>query len=1166
MTSSITAENIKLMKSEVLLDTTDGGGRMTTEEIAAGESNNLFPDTSSLDRVYGRLNLRKAFVSVQTQNTDSLMGANVIVAKKPEDPNIDVTLFSTRDWFDRRTGAQNQMEQYVARGTLWAGHLLETQLKGQRSIQIAVRQNDEEPKVDQCLYLVENEGLASEFYQYVRVEKVSSRLRTFTHRNSDVVRKVVTIETTTPLRHTFTGCTVPEYEDGKIPAAKLRDTQVADAARYYGTRPVKSAPRIGDRNIQADSVFAQLVPTTQTEIVIANHNAAGMKEVEVKASDKVSFNIPYTSSGADGYVYNIGVPIKKGTFQTYEAHTNRNNFVDKNGILIDPATGSQGGRVDYDSGVVYLNRDKLVNSWKTFIFNVAAKVSSPTHTDIIQITQDARGHNYVKTLLPKPVPGTVQVSYQSLDEIYYLNDNGRGELEAASENIGAGVIDYASSTVTLSTGALPDADSAILFSWQTNADAIERTVDLDFYDVIPLPDDVAAPYGKLNNSFMGSSKYADVGAVGVLYDGEKIGHYDPESRCIYLKNNQRNDGEWRLNWSSGDLIKRGNANAPESTTAMLPGSVVLTFNKPFEKRRLVTKSRQWWGFNSEVHVISVESADSIQDDGAGKLLQNGVVVGTINYNTNVISFDTDKLILKGITNVYNGWEVQTTHGFIERVDGVAGIGGLITNNDLLNAFSITFRDAGEKAKSGTATLRVARTEAKLPSYQGYTLQPLKTVVFNSNQVAQIGSDNRFYVSGAYFNYDHEAATLKFTGLLSWRDRNRVSASVYYLKNDHRNVSEIHFRAPAKPLRAGSVQVMFQHAGKTLSYVADSQGRFTGEHIIGTVDYKTGVVSAQFKTKVQTAEGEVETDFGVDVSTLRFNAVAFRNIPLDAELLGIDPVRLPSDGRVPVFRKGNVAVVHNTQSYRLNAPAAGKVYNVGRTRLSAIKVYDSAGKALDPSMYTCDLDAGTVTLASSYRADGLQLPLTAEHRIEDMGVVSDAQINGLVSLTVPLTHDYPQEGTMLSSALVAGDLQARAYNVFTQRTWGNAWADASTDVVTAKYDTANHPITVLNDGATEERWALIFTSSTAFRIVGENLGQIGEGSTNTVTAPINPITGKPYFSIPSGGWGGGWSSGMVMRFNTAAANYPVWVARTVLPGHSSHLEDKFCLMVRGDVDR
>ena len=36
--------------------------------------------------------------------------------------------------------------------------------------------------------------------------------------------------------------------------------------------------------------------------------------------------------------------------------------------------------------------------------------------------------------------------------------------------------------------------------------------------------------------------------------------------------------------------------------------------------------------------------------------------------------------------------------------------------------------------------------------------------------------------------------------------------------------------------------------------------------------------------------------------------------------------------------------------------------------------------------------------------------------------------------------------------------------------------------------------------------------------------------------------------------------------TSAANYPVWVARTVLPGQSSHLEDKFCLMVRGDVDR
>lgn len=1163
MASSITAEHIKLMKSETLLDTPDGGGRMTTEEIAAGESNNLFPDTSSLDRVYGRLNLRKTFLSVQTQDTDSLMGANVIVAKKPEDPNIDVTLFSTQDWFDRRTGAQNQMEQYVARGTLWAGHLLETQLKGQRSIQIAIRQNDEEPKVDQCLYLVENEGLASEFYQYVRVEKVTSRLRTFTFNGKDIVRKVVTIETTVPLRHTFTGCTVPEYEEGKIPAAKLRDTQVADAARYYGTRPLAAAANIGDRNVLADSVFSQLVPTTQAETVIANHNAAGLKTVSAAAGGRVSLQIMGTWQPAtQNRSFLIGVPILKGSLRINKVGSGSVKLFDLDGVLVRDGDYKQVGTIEYSKGLVWM--DVYNSSWVMFEFTPAAEVISPTHTDIVQITQDARGYNYVKTLLPKPIAGTLAVSYESLGEVYYLYDNGRGEIKGVSDGIGAGTIDYESGTVTLSTGALPDADSAILFSWQSNADAVVRDVELEFYNVLPLPDDVVSPYGTLfNRYFMSSDKPAQVTAAGITLGGEKIGYYDAQSRCIYLNDKQLNHyGDFSLSWSSSPLLKVRAGSTTYNEKKILPGSVSLAFSDPIEWRKTRTENRGFWGVDFFVDIYSAYAADSIQDDGNGNLLQNGIVVGTVDYVTHAVALDPSKVQLKVVISTYKGINYGTIGEALYQETKTAAFPD-ISASTLISPFSMVFRQAGDGIQSGTATLSVVRSEARLPSYYEYSLQK-PSVIKNGDSAVAI-TNNSAYINSVTLNYHEESQSFRIDGnnILSAT----LATTVYYFKTSSRRVSEVHFRAPANPLRAGSVQVMFQHEGKTLSYMADSQGRLTGEHIIGTVDYKTGVVSANFKTKVQTDDGEeVETDLPVDVSTLRFNAVAFRNIPLDAELLGIDPVRLPSDGRVPVFRNGNVVVVHNTQSYRLNAPAAGKVYNVGRTRLSSLKVYDSNGTALNSAMYSCDLDAGTLTLTPSFRADGLQLPLTAEHRIEDMGVVSDVQINGLVSLTTPLTHDYPKEGTMISSALIAGDLQARAYNVFTQRTWSNAWADSSTDVVTAKYDTANFPIQVLNDGATEERWALIFTGTKNFRIVGENSGQIAEGTTDTVTAPVNPITGKPYFSILAGGWGSGWASGMVLRFNTAAANYPVWVARTVLPGHSSHLEDKFCLMVRGDVDR
>ena len=116
-----------------------------------------------------------------------------------------------------------------------------------------------------------------------------------------------------------------------------------------------------------------------------------------------------------------------------------------------------------------------------------------------------------------------------------------------------------------------------------------------------------------------------------------------------------------------------------------------------------------------------------------------------------------------------------------------------------------------------------------------------------------------------------------------------------------------------------------------------------------------------------------------------------------------------------------------------------------------------------------------------------------------------------------------------------------------------------------YDTL-YPITTKNRGAAEEQWALIFTSNTQFRIVGKAAGQIGTGDITTDCSPNNPATATPYFTLRALGWGSGWSAGNVLRFNTAAANYPTWLARTVLQGPATALNDSFQIQIRGDKDR
>jgi hypothetical protein len=118
---------------------------------------------------------------------------------------------------------------------------------------------------------------------------------------------------------------------------------------------------------------------------------------------------------------------------------------------------------------------------------------------------------------------------------------------------------------------------------------------------------------------------------------------------------------------------------------------------------------------------------------------------------------------------------------------------------------------------------------------------------------------------------------------------------------------------------------------------------------------------------------------------------------------------------------------------------------------------------------------------------------------------------------------------------------------------------------ATFNDAVYPIAVSNKGAATERWAIVFVSNTAYNIVGENVGVIGTGNTATNSAPLNPATGEPYFTLPSAGWGLGWSVGNVLRFNTVAAAFPVWVVRTILQGPETVPNDTFTLLVRGDVD-
>jgi hypothetical protein len=191
------------------------------------------------------------------------------------------------------------------------------------------------------------------------------------------------------------------------------------------------------------------------------------------------------------------------------------------------------------------------------------------------------------------------------------------------------------------------------------------------------------------------------------------------------------------------------------------------------------------------------------------------------------------------------------------------------------------------------------------------------------------------------------------------------------------------------------------------------------------------------------------------------------------------------------------------------------------------------------------------------------PLIAKHRIEDLALLSDVQINGTLTIAAPLTREYPANTSYVSSALLFGDMNARVTNVFDLGAF-STWSDTPGTQATAQFNDIDFPIEILNNGGIRERWRINFTSTTAFQVIGENLGVIATGGTGTDCSPTNTLTGNPYFVIRASGWGSGWSAGNQLRFNTVGAAAPIWIARTVLPGAT--LEgDSFSIQMRGDVD-
>lgn len=887
--------------------------------------------------------------------------------------------------------------------------------------------------------------------------------------------------------------------------------------------------------------------------------------------------------------------------------------------------GMAGGFVDFESGSVTVNiAFKNGDGGRLEArFMPAVEVGQPAHNTAIPVTLATRGTVYAVPLLPLPAPGTLIVDYRALGKWYRLRDDGTGVLTGGDAAYGTGTVNYITGGTTITLGALPDVGSSVLLLWGSPVHYEVRVADAgaayqDF--TLPLSTTVAGAQvnaivkaNTLSIGFVSDGVTHTIAASGTaLSGGGATGTLDPVTGAVHIDyGTYLPDFDSILSASYITFVIDPVQPAAEIISGATPGTPVTLPStvSPSAARRISRASAESLifdmaepvvadsfsatiyvklGVSTREYVLKVSgltdgtlrgyaTPTSFVSAGVGGTINAATSpyvsapanIGTINPATGVITVTATSLVLS--SNSYDDIGGVWVNG--TATVSLSGVTGSV-NTFNYSAGTITVPGAGDGgadivlAAPSLATIDTPRTA----SLEVATAAPIRLDLARTSTSAIVPGSLMFSMAGKTF-IDRNGAL--FAGINPATGSGMAAGTIDYASGIATPTFWVRGAAPAVSVKSCLVTfgdytataVSFRTAGSPIRpaslYVQCTA--LDGELLVGTAD-QSGDITGGMSGKAEQTMGVVNLEFSKPVlpGTLRYSAVVLSNLPLDADILGLDPVRLPNDGRVPIYRPADVTVIHHTDVYDAGTPTAGSTINVGRTGLSALWLEDADKKKLTSAMYAVDLAAGTATMAADLSLTGYVPPIAAKHRIEEMGLLSDVQINGQLTLTAPLLRDYPV-GSQVSGALLYGDLQARATNLFDQQTWTNAWQDSVIGSgATFQYNEVDYPIEVLNNGAITERWRLNFTTTTSYQVIGENLGVIATGTTSADLQPVNLLTGLPYFTLRAAGFGGGQAVGNQLRFNTIAAAPPTWLVRTVLPG-AALTGDSFDAQLRGDVD-
>ena len=1185
-TTRLTQQDLQIYPSQRMTDTPDGGGRMVGQPLK-GEDNEIFPIVSDVDRTMGSFDARLLYPAVLRDDKEPLYGGHFIISEPPKADNVSYLAFKARNYGETRQDIMPRIEAYSVPTIEGRMTMMGKHLAGVRLIQAYQRIEAPLPKVGEryCLQFEDKSNAQTVFrYEYFRIADLSHEVRTFEvpMPNGDVreiQRRVLKMEITNPLANDYEGVKYPQ-EGYAQTAVRILETQVADSAAYYGVKPVKTELKRGDLTVAVKEIYEKLVPTATAETPYADRYPVIGGEWVPAAPESAVYGLSGAAYPNDTLYLPHGVLPGSVKIDGYR----------DNGLGRLSGSGGASLSVDYERGMIQGVRG-------IYGLNVtavpAAKVSNARHTAYIEIKDGNQGTAWAPLLQPAPAPGSLTVSYMSLGVWYGLSDAGDYILRAEDGTAAGTVSDTGSAVLTLP--ALPDVGSRIVLQWGDASNY--RTFDAQASGKTPVVRQVSgsalvpsAPAG-----------YIKPGSLRLSWNGKTA--QDDKGRL-------KGQAQGYVDYMRGAAVVTGGLEAAPVTVSYqaytgkevaaaindvgaaaldtrigktAPGSLQLAL---LYRASAAAGTARW--VKAEYNNLSVGGnilarekhdvkilADSakyqgqtlirLTDDGnGGLLLPDGTKLNgaSIDYADGHIVIPDAKTAGIPIRITLKTGETATVAPGASVTDYDGGTSYLLTERTVTGV-SVFIEQAAASRIADTAVRTVSVTE---------TPSNLSASIYNGTQGgAPVFNTWTFEIGGVkiierngtlYRNWDYAKGTGEAVGRLT--DGGEITFTAENLdfaalkitagilaKNTER-VYAYAGRTEAAPVKPESFTVYAVANGQTVSGRADADGHITGG-ITGSIHYETGFY-------------QIAASDGLIAETLRYNAVTQDHIPLDSSIIGIDSVRLPADGRVPVFRKGDMVVIGNRLKQDLGQTfTGGQTIALARQNLDRACLLDAQGKHVSAEKYSIDLAAGKLTFAEPLSLAGHTLPLTAVLAWEEENRITAADVSGRLKLQTPLTRDYPKESTYVSSALVGGDLLVRATEPFAQKTWDGVWAEGVRgDPILARLNTANYPMALKSNGAVTERWLIRFTGENTYQLYGETLGLVVQGDTVTDLAPPNPATGKPYFTLPAAAFGGGWSAGNCIRFNTYGTPMPVWILRSVQPSAARQTEkDGFTACLRGN---